>query len=67
LFEIGGVDGTRTRDLRHDRRKGVGARVNDFLRFLNEIRRQTPTRDDTEGPVSTPVLTHVLHSADLRL
>ena|SRR5712691_5056831 len=51
LFKIGGVDGTRTRDLRRDRRKTLGELINDLLRLFNKFRRHAPTQGDTKRPV----------------
>jgi len=49
--KFGGVDGTRTRDLRRDRRKTLGEFINDLLRLFNKFRRHAPTRGDTKRPV----------------
>jgi len=51
ITRTGGVDGTRTRDLRRDRRKTLGERINDLLRLFNKFRRHAPTRGDTKRPV----------------
>jgi hypothetical protein len=48
--KFGGVDGTRTRDLRRDRRKTLGELINDLLRLFNKFRRHAPTRGDTKRP-----------------
>ena len=54
LFENGGVDGTRTRDLRRDRQaKGVGPAINGFPRFVSGFERSGPTRDDRKRRLPT--------------
>jgi len=47
----GRVDGTRSRDLRRDRRKTLGGLINELLRLFNKFRRRAPTRGDTKRPV----------------
>jgi hypothetical protein len=49
--KFGGVDGTRTRDLRRDRRKRLGELINDLLRLVKKFRRHAATRGDTKRPV----------------